>query len=301
MAISPIDQKIAAGTYKELEEGLTGGSDDRGEWETKCYLTLWGDRSTFLRELKGTTRTSGGSSGTWSTVTPYQLPDNPSLYARDATFVPEGALVPGITPIRWTHAKFTVNFRKLDFNFQATDDPGGLNSISQDATENAALLYATQELEWGKEWVTLPNAACKFKSDGKLINSSMSRSISIITMNLTWHRYPVMPMDLCRRFADSVNDATFLGCDVGTVLFDGPTTVREAADDGTVTQKVRMTFRWREFDWNKRLREDGFSWDKVVDKAYTSGSDAAFVNYPYRDFSTLLLGKGRQERKALGI
>src|SRR4051794_39912501 len=99
MAISIMDQKIAAGTYKELEDGLTGGCDDRGEWEQKSYLVGWPDRSNFIREMKGTTRTSGGIGGTWSTLLPYQLPDNPRLYARDITFVPEGALIANVTPI----------------------------------------------------------------------------------------------------------------------------------------------------------------------------------------------------------
>ena len=114
----------------------------------------------------------------------------------------------------------------------------------------------------------------------------------VITMKITWHRYPVLPMPLLRTYADSVNDNKFLGCDKGTVFFAGPRTVREKMTDGTVTQKVEMTFKWREVDWNKFMRDDSNAFDFVVSKDAAIGGGTAptgSTTYTYRDFSKLLL------------
>lgn len=282
-----IDQKIANDTYKELAEGLSGGCDDQGEWERKMYLVPWIERSHFIQEIEGKSRYSGGRAGQWITNVPYTLPDNPRLYAREVTFEPEGQLLANVIPIAFTHAKFTVVFRQPSFNYSPGDDPENLSSLDPDDP----LVFATQELDFAKEWMSIPNSSCKFKSDGKFLNSPINRSVTVVSMQITWHKFPVVPMPLVQLYCDSVNNAKFLGCEKGTVMFEGARTTREASADGSVTQKVTMNFKWRQFDWNKSLRDDGFTWDLVVDKGYTTGDPAGFVTYVYRDFSKLLLNK----------
>jgi hypothetical protein len=271
------------------EYGLAGGADEQGEFETKPYLVSYFDRGNFINQLAGTTVVSGGAGGRIIQNLPYQLPDNPRLYYRSCSWKPEGALIPNTSPIQYTHSVVTALFRQPQFNYQGSDDPGNENSLSQDPTEAAALFSATQELDFTKEWLTIPNASVKFKSDGALVKSPKGRGVTVVLMQITWDNFPYMPMGLFRNYADSVNNATFLGAAKGTVFFEGPKTHRTATVDGVATQRIQMNFKWRAQDWNKQLRDDGITWDYVVDKSYTTGSSDTFCNYAYQDFSQLLL------------
>ena len=286
--------------FVELGEefGLQGGYDDSGQWITRPLLCLWKDRDTLINEIAAPSQMRGGLSGLWVPTVPYQDPENPKLYAHDLTWKPAGAIVPGHSPIQYTYAIITVTFRQPNFNWQGSDDPGNLNSISQDPDEAESLLLATQELDFAKEWISIPNSSVKFKSDGLASNSHKQRSITIITMVITWHRYPVMPMGLVRNYVDTVNNKTFLGCPKGTVKFLGPKTIREATSSpaspsgSNVTQKVTFTFQFRQYPWNQFVRDDGSGFDYLVNATYAGGAggDSSGVEtFAYMDFSKLLL------------
>jgi hypothetical protein len=66
-------------------------------------------------------------------------------------------------------------------------------------------------------------------------------------------------------------------------MFEGCRTARAISADGTVNQRVQMTFRFRPIPWNQFLRPDGLTWDHIVD------SESNPV-YQGADFSKLLFG-----------
>jgi hypothetical protein len=282
--------------YLELgaDHGLSGGADDQGEFESKPFLVAYGDRGDFINQVAGVVSVSGGIGGLVRRTAPYQLPDNPRLYAdaNSITWTPEGQLLAGTFPIQYSHAIVTVMFRQPTWNIDGNaDDPGFYNSLSQDPTENQSLLYATQELSYAKEWMTIPNSSVQFMSDGKSVNASKGRSVTVTTVRITFHNFPLLPFGVFRQYADSVNNAVFLGCDVGTVMFEGPATTREATTTGQVTQKLMLTFKWRKYDWNKSLRDDGITWDFIVTKGTPVGPGPPSntqANYTYQPFGSLL-------------
>ena len=272
--------------YEELIEGLQEGVTEQGPWAKKCYLVAWGDRQQFAMDMSGLTSTTGPTSP-WVRPKPYRYPDlvlSTPLYAKGVTTEPAGDVITGSSPIAFTSALITVDFGMLSYSVDFNDDPLFLNSLSQDPDENESLQYATQELDYGAEYAAIPGASVKYKTSGGPVTSTINKRSLVIQMSLTWHRYPVMPMSKIADFADTVNDATFLGRDKGTVMFEGVKTVREMATDGTITQKVQMSLKWRKEDWNKALKPDGLGYDWVVDK-----NDATIYTYPYRNFRGLLL------------
>lgn len=277
--------------YAELEDGLSGGVDDKGEFETRTYLVAWDDRIAFIRDMKGTSKQSGGPGGKWITTVPFASPGNPYLYVNSITWVPHGSPVIPSNPARYSHCKITVNFRPPVFDFGPVDI---LNSLTQDSDENQLLQLCSQEIEYGRQAISIPNTTMKFLSDGRQISSALGRSISLQVMTLTYHRFPLLPVGYLRDYQDCVNDATFLGCPRGTVLFEAASNRRESSVGGPTTQMLKMVYKYRQYDWNMRARPDGPEWDYIVKSSYTTGGATTgttynnSVIYKYKDFRKLL-------------
>jgi hypothetical protein len=275
------------------EHGFTEGAEEsRGLYATVPYLVAWDDRYTFANEVMGGSKQSGGSSGAWTQTAPLRYSESPNLWARGMTIKPEGAIVPDMygnstKPIRYTNAIVTVNFGIPNYNYSTDVDPNFYNSLSPDPVENESLLWCTQELDFGVEVYTLPSSSVKYLSDNAHPAVHGSLKISVVTMALTFHRLPFMPFPLLRDYADSVCDAPpnvprkFLGCDKGTVYLVGARTTREASLDGTIAQKLQITFKWRKRDWNQVMRDDG-TWDTLIN------NDTSSPNLAYKDYSLLL-------------
>lgn len=268
-------------------EGFDEGCNTRGPYANVPYLCAWNDRWALTNFFAGTTG-SPGLTGGWIRPNPYRYPvtfDGAAIYATNTTVRGTGDIVSSPTAeiVEWTHAIVTVSYAPLDYAVNFNDDPDFLNSLSDDPVENESLQFATQELDFSGEWINIPSASVSF-SDLTKIDTPMSRRITVIRMHITWHRYPLMPMNKIAEYADSVNDATFLGRERGTVMFEGPKTTRELETDGTITQKVAMTFKWRKTDWNKFLRPDDGTWDEVI-----YDGDGTKFTYDYKNFRNLLL------------
>lgn len=263
--------------------GFREGSNARGPWAVVPYRVAWANRFRFANDMQGRSSVTGPKAP-WSRTLPFQYPPSPNMYAQDVNIEGIGDIIPDSGPVpQYTDAIITVNFGIPDFSFQTSDDPFFLNSLSQDATENQSLQYASQEVDYAVEWIPTPVAPATFESDGAKVTTPLNRRVNVTRLTITWHRFPVLPLSTIRTYADSVNDATFLGGDRGTVFFEGCKTVREASTDGTLTQKVQMSLKWRKNDWNEFLREDDASWDTII-----YNGDTTQTTYPYKDFGALL-------------
>jgi hypothetical protein len=130
------------------------------------------------------------------------------------------------------------------------DDPGYLHQIDS----STPLVWCTQELDFGVESFAMPNTSYTWDSDNTSAQIPVVMDVNVTTMSLTFHRRSSLPMGTVRALRGRINDATFLGAAVGTVLFVGAQTTREASTDGTVTQRVRLLFKERDVSWNKFLR-----------------------------------------------
>ena len=272
--------------FKEVGEGLEEGNDERGGFAHKPYLVDWGNRILFSQQVMGQSAQSGGSKGVWTRQVPYSYPESPGLYAQSTQIKPFGEWF-DTTPISYPSAIVTVTFRPLDWQAVPMDDPFYLNQIDP----TTPVLYATQELDYGVEYVQLPSVGMpgvtippKFLSDSSVVPTPLNRRVTVVRMVYTWNQLPYIPMSQIQTFLDTLNDATFLGCPKGTVLFEGPKTIREQMSDGTVVQKLTYNFKYRSVDWNMSLRPDTGLWDVV----YFGGSSAN-KTFAYQSFTPLLL------------
>lgn len=268
--------------YNEMTEGLTEGVDSEGLWAKKPYGVLWKDRLQFCRDVMGVSSQSGGINGTWQRQFPLQYPDDNLLYARSIEISPVKPWYT-TTPLSYKQAVVVVTFRAPDWNVTTNDDPLFLNSLSQDPTENAGLTYCTQELDWGAEWLSIPTSDATYLSSGqKVTGASLSRRIVVCRMVLTYHKLPYMPLAKIFTYSDVLNDSTFLGRPRGTVMLEGSKTIRERDAAGTITQKLTISLKTRNPDWNQVMLPNG-SLDTVI-----FGGDPMATIYGYINFKPLL-------------
>ena len=258
------------------------GSNEQGAYARKPYLVAWSQRFEFIRQMAGSASQNGGASGgNWIRAVPYAYPDAPWIYAQGCEIKPAGAWVNNSSPISFNDCVVVVNFGPLTWDAIPGDDPFNYASLSADPTENQALQWATQEIDFGYELYPLPTSALKFSSDNLKLTSPVSVRVPVISMSMTWHRYPVMPLTRIANYVGKLNASTFLGRPAQTVFFEAPKTTREMMTDGTIVQKVMMPFRYRSIAWNRFLRPDKIQWDTVVDSTGASPYDTA-------DFGALL-------------
>ncbi len=267
--------------YRQLgaDHGFALGFDP-APWITRPYLVSWDDLDTFLVELRGLTTYSGTiGAGVWKRNLPHQDLNNKSLFADSITVDPEGALLYPTDPIAYSHAVVKVTYRRPPWDVQTSE--AGPNSISQDPTDAQQLLYASQEIRGGARWYDQPNSSVTWSSDGAKVNTPIPRRVKVATWNITYHLFPYLPSQYLEGFADTVNNAPFLGRAKGTVMLVNWDTIREINSDGSTAQKVQLQYEWRQQDWNKYLRPDNNRWDWPKD---VSGN----YIYNYADYSALL-------------
>jgi hypothetical protein len=268
--------------YVELE-GLEEGNNERGGWARKPYLVNFGDRFLFVQGLRGVSRLPAAGGTGWTRGYPYTYPEDPSLFCLDCHIRPEGEMFSTV-PISYPYAIVTATFGA------PTWDPNPLASDMFNLNQfepTQPIAYATQELDVQGEWVEIPQGKAYFGSSMQLLDHPVSRRVTVMRMVITFHQLPYMPITGFRNLADKVNDATFLGCARGTVMCEGPKTVRERSSDNTIVQKLTFALKWRSFEWNAVINKQGQP--EMIYYADNAGAiDPSRVTYPYQDFSPLL-------------
>lgn len=165
----------------------------------------------------------------------------------------------------------------------ASDDPGWVNQIDA----STPILWCTQEMDYEIETITHPNTTnYKFESDSLKLAIPFQLDMHVTILNLTFHRLPYLPMGVVRTLRGRINRGTFLGAADECVLFRGARTQRDYNTDGSINQRVQMTFVERDVSWNKFLRPDKIDWDYVTDGTTTAGSPTR--RYTKADLSPLV-------------
>jgi len=234
----------------------------------------------------GVSSQSGGLGGSWQRKIPLSYPDAPGIFAKTAEIKPNGAWKL-TTPISFPQAIVTVTFRSPDWNYATSEDPFFLNSFSQDPVENSALLYCTQELSAGAEWISIPGAKAVYEVSGDKVTTSISRRFMVIRMVMTWHKLPYMPIGQLYNFVDVLNNDTFLGRPRGTVMMEDVKTTRERDAEGNIVQKLMVSLKTRKHDWNEVIQPDG-TWDAVCFGLSGGLPDTTKKQFGYIDFKPLL-------------
>jgi hypothetical protein len=238
-------------SFKILDEGFSKGVDQGGPFY-RCLFMIedWDSSDAFCNSLMGFGTSTGPITGiTVTRGVPYAFPTSPNLFCVSATVVQglgklttNAESLPGYD----AGALIAVEFRPPPWNFSGADNP---NHNFDPATPIA---WASQELSFSSQSFTLPNSKLKFTATNDPTDVYVKFEIPITIMTLTYHKLPYLPMGVVSNLSGRVNSGTFLGKPAETVLFKGCTSSREFNTDGTVVQRITLTFESRHADhpWN---------------------------------------------------
>lgn len=250
------------------------GIDERGPYYNVEYLIgNYADADTIVNAMMGK-RTATGLSIT--SISPHQHPLSPNLFCIKAEVV-DGLGGPALNangyPQYNTGALIRAEYRAL--NFDVVSQP--INSFDQTGAE--PILWATQELDFGAETFTIPQAQFYYETGtniGKPTGVPAKITIPLTTMTLTYERLPYLVMTAVRNLRRRVNSTTFLGTAANLVLFEGARTSRQFNSDGSIAQKTQLVFQERDsaYPWNGLPARNDLSvpWNIVSDNPMGGGN-----------------------------
>jgi hypothetical protein len=262
-------------SYAHMIEGFTKGVDQTSPYYQVVYkIDNWNDADKFCNALMGFGTLSGPiSGGTVTRGTPHQHPLSTNLYCRSAVVI-EGLGNPVLNSNGYPNydggALIRAEYRPPPFDF----GPLGVGNTNNQIDPSTPIAWCTQELDFGLEMHTIKYNDFKYTSgplSGLTTGVPFSFQIPITTLTLTFHQLPYMPTTAVRNLRGRVNSTTFLGATTGTVLFKGARTSREWNTDGSVCQKVVLTFAERDaaHPWNSLPSPSGLTWYPVSDSIGT--------------------------------
>lgn len=249
----------------EIVADFAEGIGDQGPFARKSYLCDWDKRYTLANGLLGLVTLTGGSSFRFRFPTAY--PESANMYAREVDIRGVGLPTQGPKQLQWTYAIVAVNFGVPRYGINPGDDPFGQNSIDPDMP----LLYATQEIDFAVEWITLKEGGLKL-ANGNPAPGDAGIQVPRADMNVTLHKFPLMPAGLIlNTLQNPLNNARFLNCDAGFCRFNGGKTNRTVAADGAFTQDINYSFSYRPIaPWDQVFDPRSSSWQQLQ---YTSGGE----------------------------
>lgn len=276
-------------TGKELWDTFKKGRNQSGPYADLSYMIEPGTQKNiddFIDGVMGGVVVTGNPPNqSVKVLSPLNFFGNPKLWAVQAECTGAGesyALSAGGHPA-FNAAVVAVHFEVPAWPITPADDPGGQQSFPNDNQPGEPILYADCEIDFGGDLITIPNTSLKFVSDDTPVDAPVARRVGVTTWRITRHLFPYLPHSQVRSLLNKVNDDTFMGCNIGTVLFSGAKTRQQRTSDGTKVQAWELEFQIREKNWNYYLRPDGLIWGAVCSK-----TDVTVLPFEYADLRPLL-------------
>jgi hypothetical protein len=270
--------------YTHLIDGFSKGIDEKSPWIRAVYqIDSYDDSDDFCNALMGFGTSTGPISGiTVTKGVPHAYPLSTNLFCHSATVV-DGLGKPVLNadglPDWDGGALIQAEYRPAPMDF------AGENLYHQ-IDPATPVAWCTQELDFSTTTFTLTDSQMKYTSGpntGKVVKGVYVKfEVPITIMTFTFHKLPYMPMIAVRALRGRVNSGPFLGSPAETVLFKGAKTTREWNADGSVVQRVVLTFEERDarFPWNSLPSDD--------DPTFYPVSSAGTKLYPTADLSPLV-------------
>lgn len=257
--------------YAHAWDTIKKGIDDKGPYyQISYWFDDYSQSDTVLNQLMGYTARVGDLT---QRIPPHQFPLSPNLYCTDATCDPCGVPILNsagqisVTGGFFVHATYRGSSMIIQ---QSQQDPGNDHQIDP----TTPIVWATQELDFETETVYFEDHQFVWWATGDNTNNTktgipLKVTIGITTLVITFHKLPYLPMSLVRSKRGRVNSTTFLGAPAETVLFLGARTIREYSTDGSIVQKVSLTFKERDNSWNKFPHKQTIAWHYIQDSGGT--------------------------------
>lgn len=252
--------------YSHTWENFYKGIDSGGPYyRCSFFFPDWSQSDSIANQIMGYSVRSGqtNASGVSINVLAMNHPLSNNLYAVKCDI--EGVGSPTLNPyngLPWYNAGFLAHVE-----FRPWVAPGQLSEAFNQAIDpTTPILWCVQSLDFHTESFDVSSNSFVYSSDNVTVATTIPLKVNVTVMTLTWPRLPYIPMYWIKTLKDSVNKYTFLGCDPGTVLFNGGRTTRQWNTDGSVVQSVEMVFQHRNKPWNMMPRGGWSVWDTVQDQ-----------------------------------
>lgn len=243
---------------QELREGFEEGIHEQGPVATKKYLCNWADRYAVANGLLGLVSNTGGAAGATTLTSPARYPESPNMFAREISIEGRGKATQGPLQIQFAQAVITVNYAVPQYNVLPHPES------SLDPT--APYIYATQEIDFSREFVTVEKSSVTLANGHRLPDLPFSFPLVQAVMTIQLHRVPFLPAaQIIEAMKRPLNDAPFLGVDAGYLMFNGCKSHADASSDGTFTQSLTYVFAYRPvLRWDETFDPDGVSGPQQV-------------------------------------
>jgi hypothetical protein len=243
---------------EEIVDGLEEGIDERGPRAVKKYLCAWSGRYTVANTFLGLVSHTGGAGGPIQLTAPLTYPESANMYAREIAIEGRGKPTQGTSQLQFPQAVVTVNYGVPQVSFHANPD--------QSLDPAAPYVYATQDIDFGREMVTIEKSAVKLANNNKLKDVPYAFPIAQAVMTIQLHRVPYLPaVQIIAALQRPLNNATFLGVTPGYLMFNGARSHEEASSDGRLTRSITYVFAYRPIlRWDEVFDPDGVSGPQQV-------------------------------------
>jgi hypothetical protein len=275
--------------YEMLTDGFKVTSGPNGFRAQVSFKVLWEHAFQFHDDVMG--YSSAVVIGPLAINNPWQFPGSSSarIYVSSCEITPfalEGgarsiAVAAGMAPGEfWSHARLDCTFETPTAAHSAADDPGGNKQLDP----SNPIYGCEQSVRLGGKSVTRSKEDYVMAGDAtKKPAEDLTVFIPEANLTLTYESVPFLAWRKYRPYVGTLNNATFLDCPTGTLMFEGADIQPNPSSRGTMAYSMTLNLAYSEEDWNKAPHPVTGTYD-FVQKA-TGGKKL----YNYMNFSGLLL------------
>jgi hypothetical protein len=273
--------------YSMMADGFKITSGTNGFRAQASFLLEWQNAFTFHDEIMG--YAGAVTVGPVTYNEPWRFPGSPArMYASSCEITPigfDGQPLPptlGMAPGEfWTHVRLDVTWETPPYPQNAADDPNNTNQLDP----SNPIYNCEQSVRIGARTENRPKSAYQFAST----TTEPADDVTVYRpeAKLVLH-YPSVPFLAWKKYhphVGKVNDATFLDCARGSLLFEGADIQNAPGARGTLGKSLTLEFAVHDVDdgWNKIPHPTTGTLTLVETKA------GATKPHSYLDFRTLLL------------
>lgn len=268
---------INGASCEEMPDGFEEGITVQGPHASKKFLCDWADRYTVANGLIGFS-TSTGPGSPIVQHPPSRYPESQNMFAKEVVIAGKGKPTQGTLQIQFTKAIVTVNYGVPQFGY--TGQP------NQSIDPAMPFVYATQELDFARESITVEKSAVFLANGHRLKNQNYAVPLPHAILTIQLQRVPYLPgQAILVAMGKPLNSVAFLGVQPGYLMFDGCKSHAEAMSDGSYSQNLTYVFRVRPvLRWDEVYDPDGSGGPQQV--RYGSSSGPAILLRT--DLSTLI-------------
>lgn len=267
---------VAGYTAHELPEGWGVEVTEKVVGRRRFHVE-WADRTGFAKVLKGYVRQTGWDPIEFVREQPQTFPGYDNVICTRVSIKGGGAMS------KDTDDNPEFEWAVVDAFYEAVEQNPGEDSEEED-------VLATHDMEFEGEFYSYGSRALQWKTGKVLVKDPMNygKLIALFRHSYTRRGLPEIPETTIRAAAGKVNAGAWHGFAAETLRFDGPTTSKTFAGDGTVLFDVTYHFMERpQAGWNKYWNATTGEWDNIQLQGGDGTDDDNLATYETANFSSL--------------